>query len=328
MYALIRPLLWALEPETAHGLALAALRLMPARALPPDCSDPVTVFGLSFPNRLGLAAGFDKDAMAPGGTLGLGFGFVEIGTVTPRPQPGNPRPRLFRDASQAAVLNRMGFPGRGMDFVRRRLERFRQNHPAAIVGVNIGKNKDQEDATADYVAGVQGFEGLASYLAVNISSPNTPGLRGLQDIGALSRLLDGVLRARKGRTPVLVKLAPDLDEESRAGIAEVLLDFGVDGAIVSNTTVSRPGGIFAGQAGGLSGRPLFDLSTEALASFYKLTGGKLPLIGVGGVEDAAGARAKLAAGASLVQFYSALVFKGPGLVRDIARGLVNEGKKG
>ena len=325
MYALVRPLLWGLEPEKAHRLALLALRTGLMRQ--PVPAAPRRVFGLDFPNPLGLAAGFDKDGEAIAGAFQLGFGFVEIGTVTPKPQPGNPKPRLFRAAASCAVLNRMGFPGKGMDYVRRNLEAFRSGNPRAIVGVNIGKNKDQDDARLDYVAGLRCFEDVASYLAINISSPNTPGLRGLQGKDELTRLLDAVLSARRTKVPVLVKLAPDLDLAACEEIAGVLLNAGVDGAIVSNTTLSRPGGIFEGHAGGVSGRPLFELATRTLGNFYNLTGGRLPLVGAGGIDGPDTARAKFKVGASLIQLYSALVFEGPGLIRRILEGIANDAEK-
>lgn len=321
MYALIRPLLWGLDPETAHGLSLLALKSGLIRQSAPDIK--TSFLGMFLPNPLGLAAGFDKNGTAIEGCFNLGFGFVEIGTVTPKPQAGNPKPRLFRDATTGAVLNRMGFPGQGMARVQRNLEKFREKNPDAVVGVNIGKNKDQENAGADYVAGVRGFEDLASYLTVNISSPNTPGLRDLQGKDELARLLDAILQARSRRrtVPVVVKLAPDLDDRACEEIAAVLMTSGIDGAVISNTTVTRPGGIFKGQAGGLSGRPLFDLSTRTLRNFYNFTGGKLPLIGAGGIDSPETAQEKIKAGASVLQLYSGLVFKGPGLVPDIIEGL-------
>lgn len=325
MYALIRPLLWGLDPEKGHRLSLLALRTGLLRQRVPLLEKKI--LGLTFPNPLGLAAGFDKDGEAMAGCFNLGFGFVEIGTVTPKPQLGNPKPRIFRDFATGAVLNRMGFPGKGMAQVRKNLETFRKKNPDAIVGVNIGKNKDQENASADYVAGVRGFEDLASYLTVNISSPNTPGLRSLQNKDELTKLLDAVLSARRGKIPVLVKLAPDLSEEACQEIAGVLLNSGIDGAVISNTTLSRPAGVFENQAGGLSGQPLFDLSTLTLRNFYNLTGGKLPLIGVGGIDGPQAAQAKFEAGAGLIQLYSGLVFKGPGLVRQIIEGLANPPEK-
>ncbi len=323
MYALLRPLLFGLDPEKAHGLALKALQtgLIRSGQLP---KLETHVLGFSVPNPLGLAAGFDKDAEALDGAFALGFGFVEVGTVTPKPQPGNPKPRLFRDAQSRAIINRMGFPGKGAAYVRSRLEAFRRKNAKAVVGVNIGKNKETEDAAADYAAGVQSFEDLASYLVVNISSPNTPGLRALQRRDELSALLDRTLKARKGKTPVLVKVAPDLTEEECADIAAVALLSGIDGLVVSNTTLSRPDFLpagFAAEKGGLSGEPLFIHSTEVVRTFYNLTNGKLPIIGVGGVSSAEDALSKLSAGAALVQLYSALVFQGPGLVAEVIKGM-------
>jgi len=279
-----------------------------------------SLWGRRFPNPLGLAAGLDKDAAAPAAFLKAGFGFVEVGTVTPRPQSGNPRPRLFRLAEDAALINRMGFNNLGHDSARRRLAA--RDRRAGIVGVNIGKNKDQADAVADYVSGVAAFAALADYLVVNVSSPNTPGLRALQAKAPLVELVDAVRAARDGLglaepPPILVKVAPDLSPEERQAVAEVALEHGLDGLIVSNTTVARPEHLRSasrGEAGGLSGRPLKPLATAALADFRRLTGGRLPLIGVGGVESGADAYERIRAGASLVQVYTALIYQGPGLI--------------
>jgi dihydroorotate dehydrogenase len=282
------------------------------------------LWGLEFPNPVGLAAGFDKDARVPEAMRGFGFGFVEIGTVTPRPQPGNPRPRLFRLEEDQAIINRMGFNSGGLNAA---VERLRRQRHTGIVGVNLGKNRGSCDAVADYAEGIRLAAEVADYLVVNVSSPNTPGLRDLQRRASLEALLGPLLRAREesGRpVPMLVKIAPDLTPEEREDIASVALDVGVDGLIVSNTTVDRPVGLvspYAIEAGGLSGRPLFAPSTALLADMYRLTQGRLPLIGVGGVVSAADAYQKIRAGACLVQLYTALVFAGPSLVTRIKEGL-------
>lgn len=322
---LLRPLVARLEPETAHRLTISALRSGLVRS-PPEPPDPrlaTRVFDLDFPNPIGLAAGADKNGEAPDGALGLGLGFVEIGTVTPRPQAGNPRPRLFRLTEDSAIINRLGFNNDGCEAVLARLSARRRQ---GIVGVNIGANRDSADRIGDYVQGLASFGPIASYVVVNVSSPNTPGLRGLQARSELEALLARLNETRAGLAkpvPLLVKIAPDLGPDELAGIAEVCLAGGIDGIIVSNTTVSRPplrSGL-AKEAGGLSGRPLFDLSTRVLAETYRLVGARIPLIGVGGIDSADAAWAKITAGASLVQLYTALAFEGPGLVTAIRRGL-------
>ena len=328
LYSLAAPLLRRLDPETAHGLAVRALRLglVPRSALFDDPVLRTAVFGLSFANPIGLAAGFDKDGEVPGPLLAMGFGFVEIGSVTPRPQAGNARPRLFRLTADRAVINRMGFNSAGHEAVARRL-RDRPRAAEGIIGINLGRNKDSTDAVADYVAGVRAFADVADYLVVNVSSPNTPGLRALQGRRALAELLGAVREAlgrEARRPPLLVKIAPDLTAEDRADIAAVALETGIDGIIATNTTVARPdslGDPQRGEAGGLSGRPLLNLSTAVLADMYRLTGGRLPLIGAGGVASGADAYAKIRAGASLVQFYSAMVYEGPHLADRIRREL-------
>ncbi|HVZ01466.1 MAG TPA: quinone-dependent dihydroorotate dehydrogenase [Dongiaceae bacterium] len=331
-YRLLFPLLDQMDAERAHGLAIRALALgLVPRDLEPDPAVlGQTLFGLTFVNPLGLAAGFDKNGEVVEPVRGLGFGFVEVGTVTPLPQPGNPRPRLFRLTRDRAVINRMGFNNEGAAAMAARLQARPRNRPGGargILGINLGKNKDQQDAAADYVAGVAALGPLADYLVINVSSPNTPGLRALQERARLAELIARVLGARDALTrqpPLLLKIAPDLAEEERADIAAVALDSGLDGLIVSNTTVARPAGLdprYAGEAGGLSGRPLFQPSTALLGEMYRRTGGKLPIIGVGGVSSGADAYAKIRAGASLVQLYSALVFEGPGLVRRIKKEL-------
>ncbi len=322
LYALLRPLVFAFDAERAHRLSLAALSLTPARA--PRRADPMLatrIAGLDFPSPIGLAAGYDKDALAPDQLLGLGFGFVEVGTLTPLPQPGNPTPRLFRLVEDRAVINRMGFNNDGQADAHARLARRKR---VGIVGVNIGANKDADDRIADYATGAATMADVADYLTINISSPNTPGLRALQDKAALADLLGRTLAARgtKG-PPVFLKVAPDLEPADIDDIAEVALDAGIDALIVSNTTISRPplASRHAGETGGLSGAPLRDLATQRLRDFRAATGGRLPLIGAGGIASAEDAYARIRAGASLVQLYSALVYEGPGLARRIADGL-------
>jgi dihydroorotate dehydrogenase len=325
-YPLVRPLLRALPPETAHRLTLMALAagLAGASRIPDPPELRQRLWGLDFPNPIGVAAGFDKDAHAPDALLRLGFGFVEEGTVTPRPQPGNPRPRVFRLEADGALINRMGFNSGGLNTVVRRLTERRR---LGIVGVNLGKNRETSDAAADYIECVRRVAGLADYLVVNVSSPNTPGLRDLQARAVLDTLLRQLLAARDetgSRAPLLVKIAPDLSSEERRDIAAVALATQIDGIVVANTTVARPPGLrsaAAAETGGLSGRPLFEPSTALLAEMFRLTEGRLPLIGVGGVASAADAYAKIRAGASLVQLYTALVFAGPGLLGRIKSGL-------
>jgi dihydroorotate dehydrogenase len=328
-YALVRPLLRGLPPESAHRLTLAALAAgFGGRGAAAD--SPILaqgVWGRNFANPIGIAAGFDKDALVPDALLRLGFGFAEMGTVTPRPQHGNPRPRVFRLDEDGALINRLGFNSAGLDRVVARLEK-RRGH-GGIVGVNIGRNRDSADAAADYAEGVRRTAGLADYLVVNVSSPNTPGLRDLQARGILEDLLRQLLTARSrtgASPPLLVKIAPDLSPEERADIAAAAIAAGIDGIVVANTTVARPPGLRSrakGEAGGLSGRPLFAPSTALLGDMYRLTGGRLPLIGVGGVASAADAYAKIRAGASLVQLYTALVTAGPALLGQIKSGLAD-----
>ncbi len=327
-FPLARPLLHRLDAETAHGLTIRALRALPPQTLP--AADPrlkVEAFGLCFPNPLGLAAGFDKNAEVPDQMLGLGFGFTEIGTVTPLAQAGNPRPRLFRLRADQAVINRMGFNNEGHQAALQRLSLRKAR--GGIVGVNIGANKDSADRIGDYVTGIEAFSGVASYFTVNISSPNTPGLRALQSRTELEQLLARLNAARAcqvRRPPMLLKIAPDLRADELEDIAAACSAGAVDAIIVSNTTLSREGvrSPLAREPGGLSGRPLLALSTRQLARLHVLTGGSIPLIGVGGVHDAASALFKIRAGASLVQLYSALVYAGPGLVGRILSGLAVE----
>jgi dihydroorotate dehydrogenase len=284
------------------------------------------LWGHDFANPVGLAAGYDKDARVPDEMLRIGFGFVEIGTVTPHPQPGNPKPRLFRLEQDQAIINRMGFNSGGLDAVCDRLSRRVRS---GIVGVNLGKNRDSEEAVEDYAEGIRRAARFADYLVVNVSSPNTPGLRELQRRAVLASLLERLLEERQAtgcRVPLLVKIAPDLTSEECEDIARVALDTGVDGLIVANTTVDRPSSLVsrhAKEAGGLSGRPLFAASNAILAEMHRLTRGRLPLIGVGGIASGEDAYAKIRAGASLVQLYTALVFAGPALVNQIKSGLVD-----
>ncbi len=326
------PVLRRLDAETAHSLTIAALKAGFGPRAPADRHPALAVedFGLRFPNPLGLSAGFDKNAEVMGPMLRAGFGFVEVGTITPKPQAGNPRPRIFRLPADRGVINRLGFNNDGAEAARRRLDAFRSGNGRGIVGVNLGKNKESEDAARDYGIGAERLAEFADYLVVNVSSPNTPGLRTLQSVAELARIVDAVRDARErtvsGRQPaILVKIAPDLAEGDEEAIARFACEGGCDGLIVSNTTISRPDGlretVVAAQTGGLSGTPLFELSTARLARMHELTGGKVPLVGVGGIASAADARAKLAAGATLIQLYSALVYEGPGLVPRILDGL-------
>ena len=316
-----------LPPEIAHRAALRGAGLYPSPAGAPDPRLAVEAFGLKFPNPLGLAAGFDKNAESADALLRLGFGFVEVGTLTPRPQAGNPKPRLFRLEADRAVVNRMGFNNDGY---ARAVARLTRRKGLGLVGVNIGPNKDSPDRVADYVAGIAAFAAFADYFTVNVSSPNTPGLRDLQARDEFAALLDRVLAAREraaSRRPVLVKLSPDLTSQDLEDAVATAAERGVDGLIVSNTTISRPLALTSAAAretGGLSGRPLFDLSTRRLAQAYQLSGGRLPLVGVGGVDDAGAALAKIEAGASLVQLYTGFVYRGPALVGEILDGFAAE----
>jgi dihydroorotate dehydrogenase len=324
------PVARRLNPELAHGLALRALSLVPMPS--PAADDPrlaVTALGLHFANPLGLAAGFDKDAAVPDAALKLGFGFVEVGTLTPQPQSGNPAPRLFRLDADHGLINRLGFNNCGFAAARQRL--LARAHRSGIVGVNIGANRDTADRIGDYVSGVEAFAAIASYLVINVSSPNTPGLRDLQAHAALDELLVRAVEARDravgdGRkTPLLVKIAPDLALPQLDAIIAVARVRKIDGMIVSNTTLARPASLSspaAGEEGGLSGRPLFALSTRMLAETYVRVEGAFPLIGVGGIDSAEAAWAKIRAGASLLQLYTGLVHRGFGLVGEIKTGLL------
>jgi dihydroorotate dehydrogenase len=323
-FRMARPLLQAQDAEEAHGKTIALLKLLPPLPRPHSNSALVQdLFGLHFPNPLGLAAGFDKNAEVPNAMLRLGFGFVEVGTLTPRAQQGNSRPRLFRLSEDQAVINRMGFNNKGHWEALRRLK---DRKKAGIIGINIGANKDSSDRMSDYVAGIAAFSDIANYITINVSSPNTPGLRGLQSARELELLLKRLndARATQAKRPaMLLKIAPDLGDEEMRDIASCCSGGAVDGVIISNTTLSRPklSSRWAQETGGLSGRPLFQLSTRQLAKFYILTGGKIPLIGAGGIEDGLTARAKIEAGASLLQVYSALVYRGPALISDVLNTL-------
>lgn len=326
LFDLVRPAVFALDPERAHRLTVAALKVMPRGSPAPAGPLANTVAGLQFPNPVGLAAGFDKNGEVPDALLSLGFGFAEIGSVTPLPQVGNPRPRLFRLAEDRAVINRMGFNNEGGDAVARRLE-ARRNRPG-IVGVNIGANKDSADRIADYAQLTRLMAPLADYLPVNISSPNTPGLRALQDEGALTGLLDAVIAARRDTCgeagpPIFLKVAPDLEPADIDAIARIALDRDLAALIVSNTTIARPAlrSRHGAETGGLSGAPLRNMALQRLRDFRSATGGAIPLVGVGGIASAEDAWTRIRAGASLVQLYSALVYQGPGLARKIVRGM-------
>lgn len=320
-------MLFTLDPETAHGLSITALKT----GLPLGCApavDPrlsLSVAGLNFPNPLGMAAGYDKNGEVPDALLGLGFGFAEVGTVTPLPQPGNPKPRIFRLTEDQAVINRLGFNSEGHDVCLANLAKRRTNK--GIVGLNIGANKESPDRVADYRLGVERFGPLASYLTANISSPNTPGLRNLQAREILAELLATIRDARDAlpgaKPPVFLKIAPDLVEEELDDIAAEVLDKGIDGVIVANTTVSREGlrSSHAQEAGGVSGRPLFAKSTAVLARMRRRLGPKMVVIGAGGVESAETAMEKIRAGADLVQVYTGMIYAGPALPGRIVRGM-------
>jgi dihydroorotate dehydrogenase len=326
------PLLRWLDPEDAHRLAIQGLRLLPPlRTRADDAKLAVRAFGLNFPNPIGMSAGFDKNAEVPDALLRLGFGFVEIGTVTPKPQSGNPRPRLFRLERDEAVINRLGFNNDGAEPVLRRLAS--RANLGGIIGVNVGANKDSPDRVADYVRLIETFAPVASYFTVNVSSPNTPGLRNMQQAHILDDLLAKVIdarervRAKAGDSPVLLKIAPDLSLAELDEVVHVARSRRVDGMIVANTTVGRPSSLRetarAKEQGGLSGRPLFRLSTRMVAETYVRAEGAFPLIGVGGIDSGGAALTKIRAGASLIQLYSPLVFKGLGLVDDIKNDLAS-----
>ncbi len=335
LFDLLRPGLSLLDPEDAHRLTIKALAAAPLRCPPSgDGTLQVSAFGLDFPNPVGLAAGFDKNAEVPDKLFALGFGFVEVGGVTPRPQPGNPRPRAFRLAADEAVINRYGFNSDGAAAMERRLA---ARTGTGIVGINLGSNKDTTDRAADYCLLVEALAHRAAFLTLNISSPNTPGLRSMQTRALFDDLVARVRDARdrtcagRRRVPLLVKIAPDVTEQELDDIVGVARDRGIDGMIVSNTTLSRPDTLRetlkAKEAGGLSGKPLFGLSTVMLARTAQRVERAFPLIGVGGIDSGAAAEIKLRAGASLIQLYSALVYKGPGLVGDIKRHLAKAARQ-
>jgi dihydroorotate dehydrogenase len=320
-------LLLALSPERAHDLAIKSLELglYPRAGLPEDQRLAQKLFGLDFPNPVGMAAGFDKNARVPRALLGMGFGFVEVGTLTPCAQGGNPPPRMFRSMADRAVINRLGFNNEGQEAALHRL----LSGAGGVVGVNLGAGRDGQDRIADYVSGIRHMAEVASYFTVNISSPNTPGLRDLQAPKALDALLKRVQRARAAlpgqAPPLLVKLAPDIADDDLPEVVRVIEANATDGIVVSNTTLSREDlsdRVFAKETGGLSGRPLFVRSTRMLARVHQLTHGKLPLIGVGGIDSGEAAVAKIEAGASLLQLYTGLVFEGPSLIGRIKQTLV------
>ncbi|MGO4573750.1 quinone-dependent dihydroorotate dehydrogenase [Microvirga sp. 2TAF3] len=331
LFPLAKKVLHALDAESAHQLTIRSLSLLPVRPVPQD--DPrlaIDVFGRHFPNPVGLAAGFDKQCEVPDQLLSLGFGFVELGGVVPKPQEGNPRPRVFRLTRDEAIINRFGLNSEGLDAARRRLSQ-RRGRPG-IVGVNIGANKDSDDRIADYALCIRELSGLVDFLTINVSSPNTPGLRDLQGEAFLDDLLARCIEARdeadrgRAKTTVLLKIAPDISLETLDAIVATALKRGVDGLTVSNTTVARPDSLkeksLARETGGLSGKPLFEPSTKLLAETFLRVERKIPLIGVGGVDSAEAAWAKIRAGASLIQLYSAMVYKGPGLIGEIKQGLL------
>lgn len=333
LYKFARPLLFKIDPETAHHMTLRAMK----SGVLPSCDHVRSmalnneVFGLLFRNPIGLSAGFDKNAEVIAPALKLGFGFTEIGTVTPKPQDGNAKPRVFRDPANKAVINRMGFPNSGLKIFKENLQNYLKNPDhGGIVGVNIGMNKDQTDPASDYCLLIRELAPLANYLTINISSPNTPGLRDLQHKDTLRALLSRLTETRaetcpQNPPPLLVKLAPDLTEEQQEDIAEALLQSGVDGVILSNTTLDRPDYLspkFREEKGGLSGKPVRDKSTAIIRNFYRLTNGKLPIIGVGGISNGAHAYEKIRAGASLVQLYTGLVYEGPAVANSVNRELL------
>jgi dihydroorotate dehydrogenase len=328
LYPIVRPLAFALDAEKAHRLTINGLKLLP-KLDPAKFPDSLKskVAGVEFPSPVGLAAGFDKDAEVPEQMLGLGFGFVEVGTITPKPQKGNPKPRLFRLVEDRAVINRMGFNNQGQAAALKRLRRTTHLH--GVIGVNVGANKDSTDRIADYALGIRRMAPVARYLTINVSSPNTPGLRGLQEEGELRQLLAAVDEVRTDK-PIFLKVAPDLNPGDHERIVRAALDHHVDALIVANTTVTRPPlqSRHANEGGGLSGDPLKPLALEALRAFHSASGGEIPLIAVGGVASADDAWERIIAGASLVQLYSAMVFEGPGIGRRIAEGLAERLDRG
>lgn len=335
LYSLLRPLLFKIDPEKAHGLTLTAMKmgLTPKAKTIKNPALEQSLFDLKFPNPVGLSAGFDKNAEVIGPSFHMGFGFVEVGTVTPKQQEGNARPRIFRDPKNEAVINRMGFPNGGVNAFKDNLEKFlaEPNKPNGVVGLNIGMNKTQTEPAKDYGTLIKMLAPMADYLTVNISSPNTPGLRDLQKREPLLEILEHIMDERQKACrvhtpPLFVKLAPDLSEDQQEELAQTLIDGKVDGVILGNTTLDRPEYLpekFRAEKGGLSGPPLTQKSTEIISNFYKITAGKLPIIGVGGISNGAQAYEKIKAGACLVQVYSALIFKGPALIDQINSELLD-----
>lgn len=325
LYDLARPFIFALEAEKAHSLTIAGLKALPLGPAPK--SDPVLaskVAGLDFVNPIGMAPGFDKNGEVPGALIRMGFGYAEVGTLTPRAQPGNPKPRIFRLPQDKAVINRLGFNNEGQEKAAPRLKQMRNRMGKGVLGINIGANKDSDDRIADYVIGVENMAPLADYLTVNISSPNTPGLRALQDKGALEELLAAVMQARGDyKVPVFLKVAPDLEPADIDDIVDVTMKQKIDALIVSNTTITRPNLRSANQdeTGGLSGAPLKDLAFQRLKDFRKASSGKIPLIGVGGIANAEDAYERIRAGASLIQLYTAMIYEGPAMARVMSCGL-------
>lgn len=339
LYKYARPAIFKIDPETTHKLTIKALKTGIIR----PCSvvkSPILeqdLFNLKFLNPVGLSAGFDKNAEVIAPALKIGFGCTEVGTVTPKPQNGNPRPRIFRDVKSGSVINRMGFPNGGLRVFKPNIEKFMANpdRPQGVVGINIGMNKEQLDPAADYCALIRELAPLADYMTVNISSPNTPGLRDLQQKDILLELLTKMMKTRQetcgdissGKAPaLLIKLAPDLNEQQQEEIAETLLHSGVDGVILSNTTLDRPDHLpaeFNAEKGGLSGAPVRDKSTAIIRNFYKLTKGKLPIIGIGGISNADHAYEKIKAGASLIQLYTGMIYEGPEIANNINKGLLS-----
>ena len=334
LYSLARPVLFQIDPEKAHALALKALKagILPAQERVNDPALEQVLWGLKFPNPVGLSAGFDKKAEVIGPMFKFGFGFVETGTVTPKAQEGNPKPRVFRDPKNGAVINRMGMPGEGMSAYKDNIEKFLsgKNRPPGVIGLNIGMNKTQSDPMKDYKVLIKMLAPMADYITINISSPNTPGLRDQQDPEVLSELMETV-RAELAKScgshtpPVWVKLAPDLSEKQQEDLAATAIKAKIDALILTNTSLERPAHLsdgFRDETGGLSGTPIFEHATQVLRNFYTLTKGKVPLIGVGGISSAEHAYTKIKAGASLVQLYTGLIYKGPGIVHDINSGLL------
>ena len=334
MYKLFRPLLFKLDPETAHHLTLQLMRLggiQPIRSILQQMytapKNPVEAFGLTFKNPVGLAAGYDKDGVAIRGLSALGFGHIEVGTVTPRPQPGNPKPRIFRLVEDEAVINRMGFPGKGADFASRQLSAVSRPR-STVLGLNLGKNKDTplEEAASDYITLMRTFAPLADYLAINISSPNTVGLRRLQGREMLETLLEEIKQSRithRFSTPMLVKLAPDLSDEELEDAIGVILDKNMDGIIATNTTLAREGlrSKHREETGGLSGSPLKVRSEAILEKIVRRVSGEVPVISVGGIMSPTDAKRRLDMGATLVQIYTGLIYRGPGIVKSIINAL-------